>query len=200
MDQFLNAALKEGEVVKWKGTPDPYRLLDEDNKKATITTWVIAIAIAAALSVLYTIYALTGGSVNFQPFVYVLTIGFPLILFIDPIRDMKHINKQLFAITDQRILIFHKNTSTENKALEFRLENIDAIRVDEIESGYSRIRICSPAFGLKPAKTRRSAITGMKDENDKLVAMVFYRLTNSDCDKVCSVLQEKAITIDKGRQ
>ena len=51
----------------------------------------ISIAIAAAMSLLYTFYGLKEGSATgIQPFVYLLTIGFPLMVFVDPIRDAKH--------------------------------------------------------------------------------------------------------------
>ena len=198
MEQFLQAALREGEYVIWQGTPDPYRLLDADNKKATLTTWIISIAIAAGLSVLYTMYALSGDGSSLQPFVYILTIGFPFIGFIDPYRDKRHINAQKMAITDQRVLVFHKSTASENNALEMRLESIDAIRVEEIEPGYSRICIGSPAFGLKHSKKRRCAILGVKDD-DKITALILYRMANSDCAKICSMFQERGVTMDKGQ-
>ena len=199
MDQnesLLENALQEDEKVVWKGNPAPYKLLDADNKKGTLTFWVISIAIAAILSVLYTLYAMSGTE-EIKPIVYVFTIGFPLIAFVDPIRDKAYLVKQLLVVTDRRILIVHKNTNNEDKALSLAIDDIDAIRTEEIEQGFSRIRFCKATFGVENLKLRRMATKGAQDSNEIITGLVFYRIANSDRDLICSVLQNKEISFEK---
>ena len=170
-EEELKLALKEGETVKWKGLPAPYKVMDNDNKKSTAKFFIGAIVVAAALSLLYTYYGLQeSNSTGIQPFVYIMTIGFPLIAFVDPIRDKMHINGQLLVITNQRILIFHKSNPTESKAISINLNDVDKVRIEEIEPGFNRIRFGAAAFGSRNMKLRRNAMLGAKDENDKPIA------------------------------
>ena len=199
MEQFqsyLNESLEEGESIKWQGTPAPSELLSPDNKKTTMRMWIISIVIAAVLSGLYTIYALGDNATAFQPFIYVLTIGFPLIAFIDPIRDLKHINTQFFVVTDKRVFIFHKSTQTENKALVIGFDEIDVVRVEGLEPGYARMRFGSASFESKDVKLHRNATHGAKDKDDKIRGLVFYRLSGSDCNDICPLIKEKGIELE----
>jgi hypothetical protein len=201
MDQFeavLKGLLTKDENVKWAGKPDPYKVLDEDNKKSTMTCWIISIAIAAALSGIYTIFALSGSSTTFQPIIYIFTIGFPLIAFIDPIRDRKQIISQVLAVTDQKVIVAGKNTGgSDNKQPALKLQDIDIVRVEQIESGFSRIRFGSVTFGAQGYKLRRITTGGRRSEGDKVIGLVFYRIDNSDCEKICSILNEKGIRLEK---
>lgn len=193
---FLNESLEEGETVKWQGKPAPSKLLGPDNKKTTLKMWIIAIVIAAVLSGLYTIYALGENATSFQPFIYVLTIGFPMIIFIDPIRDIRHINAQFFVVTDKRIFIFHKSTQTENRALVLSFDEIDTARIEGLEPGFARIRFGSGSFESKGVKLFRNTTQGLKDKEDKLTGLVFYRLSGGDCNDVCPLLKEKGIELE----
>ena len=192
-EKILAGALLEDEKVVWKGSPAPYKLLDEDNKKGTLVFWIIAIAIAGGLSALYTVYIITsgGGLTEIKPIVFVFTIGFPLIVFVDPIRDKSHIGKQLFAITDRRVLIVHKNTNNENKALVYWFSDMDSVRIDTVCEGFSRIRFCSATFEAQNLKLRRAAIMGAFDKNEKLAGLVFYKIADSELGIISSALSDK---------
>ena len=90
MNQYedeLRLALGNSETVKWKGLPAPYKLTDADNKKSTMTFFALSIIVAIVLSILYSVYAIQDATTEIHPFVYVLTIGFPFMFFVDPIRD-----------------------------------------------------------------------------------------------------------------
>ncbi|MCL1896846.1 MAG: hypothetical protein FWG03_09905 [Clostridiales bacterium] len=201
MDQYeaeLKSALKEGEIVRWKGSVAPYRLFDADNKKSTGIIWLISIGIAAVLSILYTVYVLTAQGATFQPFVYFLTIGFPFLGFIDPVRDQKHIAGQLLAVTNQRVMIFHKSTPNENKSIGLGFGQIDKARIEEIESGINRLRLGSATFKSKGLKLRRDAMLGGKDDDDRVIGLVFYQLKGKDCADICMILKENSVAIEKG--
>ena len=193
---FLNESLKEGETVEWQGKPALSKLLSPDNKKTTLTMWIIAIVIAAVLSGIYTVYALSDNAASFQPFIYVLTIGFPLIIFIDPIRDIRHINAQFFVLTDKRIFIFHKSTQTENKAIVLSFDEIDMARIEGLEPGFARIRFGSGSFESKGVKLFRHTTQGAKNKEDKLIGLVFYRLSGNDCNDICHLLKEKGVELE----
>ncbi|MCL2111010.1 MAG: hypothetical protein FWH32_01895 [Clostridiales bacterium] len=185
------SVIREGETLIWKGKTSRYELLDEDNKKGTLLIWIASAAVAIVLVIMYAVFTADLAFAPEQAVIYAMLVGFPLIFFVDPIRDRAAISKQILMVTDKRIIIFHKSTNTESGALSMNIANIDNVRVEKKEPGFGRILFGSATFEAKGLKLRRMSIVGAHDKDDKLAGMVYYRLPESDIAIICSALNRE---------
>lgn len=190
-EELLKAVLAKDEIVKWSATPKPYSVLNEENKKSTILFWVIAAVVLLVLNIAYIALCAADDAVEFMPGVLVVTIGVPLFLFINPIRDKAHIAKQLTAITDKRAIVFHKSSKEQSIAIE----EIDDVRIEQsTDAGYCHVCIGSAVTDAPAAKLRHFAIMGKRDSDDKCVGLVFYHLEESDGKRAVELLNASAAT------
>jgi hypothetical protein len=190
-EELLKDILAKDETVKWSATPKPYSVLNEENKKSTIFAWIVAVAVLLVLNIAYFALCAADESVEFMPGVLILTIGMPLFMFINPIRDKAHITKQLMAITDKRALVFHNS----NKGQSVALEEIDAVHVEpSTDAGCCHVRIGSAVINAPAKKLRHFAIMGKRDDDEKCVGLVFYHLDESDGKRAYDMLNPNAAT------
>jgi hypothetical protein len=190
-EELLKGILAKDETVKWSATPKPYSILNEENKSATIRLWIIAAVVLLVLNIAYIALCVTDDAVEFMPGVLVVTIGVPVFIFVNPIRDKMHITKQLAAITDKRVIVFHKS----NKEQSIAIEEVDAVHTEpSTDAGCCHMRIGSAVTDAPASKLRRFAIMGKRDNEDKCVGLVFYHLDKSDGNRAYDILDAYAST------
>jgi hypothetical protein len=172
-EELLKGTLAPDETLQWSATPKPYSILNGENKKSTVRFWIIAVALLLLLNISYIAFCIADDTVEFMAGALVVTVGVPLFLFINPLRDEMHIAKQLLAITNKRALIFHKS----NKELSLPIEEVDEVRVESsTDAECSHVRIGSASVAAPAGKLRSIAILGKRDNDDKCVGLVFYHM------------------------
>jgi hypothetical protein len=172
-EELLKDILAKDEVLEWTATPKPYSILNDENKKSTMLFWIIAAVLLLALNIAYIAFCALDETAEFMAGVLVVTVGVPLFLFINPIRDEKHIAKQLLAITNKRAIVFHKS----NKELSLPFDAIGAVGIEaSVDAECSHIRIGAPVANAPVKKLRNFAIIGKRDNNDKCIGLVFYHV------------------------
>ncbi|MDR1247459.1 MAG: hypothetical protein LBK57_10660 [Clostridiales Family XIII bacterium] len=192
-EELLKSVLAKDETVKWSAKPEPYSITNEENKKSTFMLWAVAAAALVILNVAYIAVCVIGDAVDFKIGVLIITVGVPVFMFVNPLRDEMHIAKQITAITNKRLLVYHKS----GKVLSVSVEDIDEVKLEEsTDAGRCHLRICSAAVIAPPGKLRSIAISGKLDKDDKCVGLIFYHIDAQEgaraYDVVNSLLSERS--------
>jgi len=182
---LLDDALGEGEILRWAGVTQPFSLLDDQNKKRTMMIWIIAAALLIAMTGGY-IIASAANEFQVKAIVFIFTVGIPLLVFVDPIRDKKQALEQIYAITDRRVITCHKNVNSQDKVYSLILKDVreqNSIRSIPGLDGNRHICFGQGLENAKPEKLLKIAISGKTDKEDKLIGLVFYNMSEEDAQK-----------------
>ncbi|MDR1796835.1 MAG: hypothetical protein LBR44_05225 [Clostridiales Family XIII bacterium] len=183
MKELLDEALAEGEALRWAGVSQPFKLLDGPNRRRTLVFWGVAIAVLLFLTVGYLVVCGVRG-IEVKPPVFLFTVGIPALIFVDPIRDYRQVLGQIYAVTNRRALICHKNINTPDKTRSLPIESIDRVQRLAAFPGNQHILVGSALDGAPASKLMRISGNGKLDKEDRLVGLVFYNLTEEDSAKV----------------
>ncbi|MDR2132833.1 MAG: hypothetical protein LBP30_05740 [Clostridiales Family XIII bacterium] len=187
-EELLKDVLAKDEVPEWTATPKPYSIFNDENKKSTMLFWTIAAVLLLALNIAYIAFCVLDEAAEFMAGVLVVTVGVPLFLFINPIRDEKHIAKQLLVITNKRAIVFHKS----NKELSLPFESIGAVNIEtSTDAECSHIRVGASVADAPARKLRGFAIMGKRDDDDKCIGFVFYHVDAREGKLAYDILREK---------
>jgi hypothetical protein len=187
-EELLKGILVKDEVIKWAAKPRPYSVTNEENKKSTYTFWIVAAATLVILNVAYIAFC-AAGSADFKAGVLVITVGVPLFLFINPLRDEWHIAKQVLAITNKRVLVYHAS----NKEFYVRLEDVDAVGLREsTDPGRRHLVVCSAALNAPAKKLRGIAISGKRDKEDRCIGVAFYHIDAEEAARAHEIISAAA--------
>jgi hypothetical protein len=175
-DELLNGILAKDETVKWTATPQPYSIMNEENKRATVMFWIIATAVLLILNIAYIALCAADDAVDFKIGVLIVTVGIPVFLYINPLRDEMYIAKQLLVITNTRVMICHKS----GKELHIDIENIKTVSLEKsADAERCHIKI-GAAVDAPTGKLRKIAVSGKHDNDDKCTGLVFYHMDTQD--------------------
>jgi hypothetical protein len=187
-NELLKDILAKDEIVEWSATPKPYSVLNGENKQSTVLLWIIAAALFLILNIAYIALCVSDETMDFMIGVLLVTVGVPAFMCVNPLRDEMHIAKQLLAITNKRVIIFHKS----NKELSVPIEEIDAVHIEaSTDAGYSHVRIGSSVAAVPAKKLRSLAIVGKSDDDDKCIGLVFYHVDAHEGETAYDALRAK---------
>lgn len=169
----LKEELLEGEVIEWKGRPEPFPLIVPARKKALMLRWIICAACAVILSAAYIYMALTvenGADFNFVvELVILLLFGYVALI---PIMDRnKIIKKCKYYITDRRVIV----AVADKDVFALSRKGIKLIFVPG-ESGCVNVLFGS-AVNIPARKAMLTAIMPVKDEKgEEITGIEFYNI------------------------
>ena len=188
----LKQYLDKDEIIKWGGPSQPYSILDESNKKSTVKSWTLATLLAVLFNGGYYMLCLVQ-NMEFKALFLIFSVGIPLFVFMNPIFDKNNLKKQLYAITNKRVIVY----TYGNDPQILLLDKVDAVRVEKASSGsFCHMRLGSATFKTPTEKLRSLAIKGVYDDvNNKKVhtGLIFYNLGLTDSEAVCSLLNPQTV-------
>ncbi|MCL2009005.1 MAG: hypothetical protein FWG71_00475 [Synergistaceae bacterium] len=184
----LDKFLEEGEVIRWSGTPQPYRLFDETHKTSTIIS--LSWALVWGILLMGGYYALTASQGHgMGKGVTAICVIISLIFAWGPITDKNNVKKLLYAITDKRGIVVSSGSET---ACALRIADIDDLRVEKSKGGNCHVRLGSSVFKASAGKLPGLAFRGEFDmeNNEKIYkGLVFYNITPDDEKAICNLLK-----------
>jgi hypothetical protein len=185
--EALGDLLSEGESLKWSGFPQAYSITGGENRQSTLTMWIVAAVLLLFLNIGYAILCSSENSADFEPFALIFTIGIPLFVFVNPIRDRSYIKNQIYALTDRRAIVCNKS----NKEMSLPIGIIDSVRVEKSSGeGCCHVALGSPATGAPTSKFRKIALSGKRDKDDSCIGIVFYNINARDGDTIRGIINE----------
>lgn len=180
----LDKALKDGEIVIWKGKPENYKILDKTNRPVFIKRCVICVVICVAVELLY--LWLTRIS-NADLLVWLMVVIFVAcaaspILFLLRSRKLK---KGIYAATNYRLITFADQVVgvTYNRIKEY------SFKMDP--DGHTSLLCGKKGVSSKPGKWRELALFGNPDDNGTGPCEKFAFYAISKPDEIRKVLSEK---------
>ena len=184
--------LDNDETVRWTGKPQSYSVLDETNKTSTLKNWFLAAILAALLNGGYYMLCISSG-LDFKMLFLVFSIGVPLFVFMNPIFERNGVKKQIYAITNKKVITYSEGADPQILALD----KIDAVRVEKAAGSNCHMRLGSSTFNTPTGKLRTSTIKGIYDDdsNNKkyYTGLIFYNLGITDSEAVCGLLNPQTI-------
>lgn len=188
MDEKLKKILKRNEEVQWMGQPEKTPLLSGKAGKNILLRWIMCVALAIVLTLVYWIYSSNHDSTEFSAIMLLFTVGIPVAIAWGPIGENMELNKMHYIITDQRIIMYHGK-------INFFMDRsrIDEIRVRILENGASSIYIGKKTFDVKDSKIRYIAGHGISehiDDDNVIVGSILYNVKGAD--RICELFAGQA--------
>ena len=188
-NETLNKCLEEGEVIRWSGAPQPYKLFDETHKTSTLIylCWALAWGILL-VGGYYWLSASQGQEIKKGVMFFCAII--PVMVAWGPLTDRKNVKKLSYAVTDKRAIVVYSESSTP---YSMRIADIDKVQAEKTANGNSHIRVGSPVFKVAARKLPSLAFRGDFDTkgSDKIfTGLVFYNVTAEDEKAVCNLLKQ----------
>lgn len=171
MEKRLQAALLEGEQVRWSGRPAKFRLMQSAYRSATVLTWLMSVCVillvAYFLAPYYFDHALTGNML-LAAAVMVLMAA---MLSVRPLLDKRALEREtLYAITDRRIIAIVKD-----EVMVLPAENGLPLAVKGWDGGCANLYF-GKAVQVPVYKSRVYAMSGVREYTDELDGVVFYHV------------------------
>jgi hypothetical protein len=183
----FDRVLDKDESLEWVGKAEPFKAVDEANKKSMNMRWLLCGALAVVLTAAYIIYVSMSG-IAMQIVVPIVTICVPLFAAIRPILDSGTIKRKLiFAMTNKRAIVFVSETNYSS----MNLDKIDEVKIIDKGNGIGHVVFGSVAMNIPEAKLRYLALAPKSDYvNDEKVieGMVFYNV--AEIKKIKSMLDK----------
>jgi hypothetical protein len=203
IDSDLEKWLDEGEAVQWSGSPQPYGLLDEGHKTATLISWFWAAAWGIFLVGGY--YALCiSRNLEIKTSAMVICAIVPLFIFWSPTGDKNRIKKLRYAITNKRILVVAAGSTGSDKPCTLPLTAIGTVRVEKAGKETCNLRLGPSTFRASARKLPALAIRGNFDtnaNNERIYnGLVFYNIINGDGEAAGDLLKPYAVIEGDARQ
>ena len=170
---LLLKELAEGENIVWKGAPETFPLMSEENKGGLTRRWICCIVAAVAVVAVFIAFQFSErDDLN----LWVLIIALIAIVYFAllPLVDRNNIYKKCrYYITDRRVIVHYGDRDIfALPRTGLRSEIISA------EDGCVHVLLGS-CIGLSGKKRRVSAFVPKKDENDNICGMVLYNVEDS---------------------
>lgn len=165
--------LKDDETVLWTGRPEPFKLVNETNKKSLTLRWIICGALFVLLTVLYTVFTV-GSPAGFKPAVVIVLVIIFGYLMLAPVLDHNKAQKKCqYIVTDKRVLsAIGDNAVYAVGRAGLKLKAVPA------EAGCVHLLFGAAADKLSASKYMVKALVPIKAEGggDEIVGLVFYNV------------------------
>lgn len=183
-DVFQNN-LEKGETINWMEYPQPFRLVEEDNKKSLYLRWILTPVIAILLIVICIILAQTQNRIMYLIVFPAIMIAAAFCVCLKPMLDA-HIlrNNRTYIITDRRVILVKSGNF-----YSLPLEKINEVRFVRRKNGYEDVIFGKPALQKPYTKVRKLAISPIEKPNGPMGAIIggaFYNI--SDAEKIKTLL------------
>ena len=164
--------LAEGENIVWKGMPEAFPMVTEENKKALTSRWLVCIVVAVALIVVYLAAFMGRGSTVMWFFIILLlVVGYVAIM---PLTDKNNVYKKCkYFLTDRRAILHYG----DNEIFVMPLAGLNVAYIPA-EEGCVTVELGS-TVGMKNGKHRSAAFVPKKDDNDNICGFVIYNVADS---------------------
>lgn len=171
--------LDPGESVEWTGKPEPFHVMEPNNKKALYLRWILSAVIGVILIVLYSVYSSVRSDMEFMIIVPLIIAAVVVFIIIRPVADARTImKKRTYAVTSQRVLVYEN----ENTHPSMPLDGIDQVRFIRKEGGTADVVFGSAVSTRWPNSLRSAAVVSEKnpEKSNQIEGMVFYNVKNSE--------------------
>ena len=186
--EMFSKILKEGETMRWSGTPRPYGLFDETHKTSTLISLCWALAWGILLVGGYYALSVSQGQEIRKGVMFFCAI-IPIMVACGPITDKGNIKKLRYPVTDKRLIITSAGETGKECAMD--VTDVDEWRVEKTANGNCHVRIGSKIFKASARKLISLATHGDYDMkgNDKIYkGLVLYNLSAEDGDTIYNIL------------
>ena len=181
-NERLKGALREGEELKWSGSPKDISVLGTASKGKIMLLWIVAAAWIAA-SLLYCMPKMieTGDTGAHMIIVMLLIDCIPLLMISMPFADRRILGQEtIYAITNCRVMVLYKERTismpldqARNAEVRMRGNNLGSILIGD-------------AAGKSESSLRSIALKGI-DRKNTITGMVLYHV--DDPQKVLGILK-----------
>lgn len=179
--------LDKDESLEWVGKAEPFKTVDETNKKSMNLRWLVCGVIAVVLTAAYITYVSMSG-IPMQIVVPIVTIVVPLFAAVRPMLDSGTIRRKLiFAMTNKRAIVFVSETNYSSMGLD----KIDEVKIIDKGNGIGHVVFGSAAMEVPEHKLRHLALAPKSEYvNDEktIEGMVFYNI--AEVKKIKSMLDK----------
>ncbi len=166
--------LAEDEKMLWKGAPEAFPLMSEENKKGLTRRWIICIVAAVVVVAGFIVLnAVSAAGLNG----WVLAVALLIVAYFAflPVVDRGNVYKKCkYYITDRRVILYYADRDVfglPRTGLKHEITNA--------ENGCIHIDLGS-CVGLKGKKRRVAAFSPKKDDDDKINGFVMYNIADTD--------------------
>ena len=171
-NQNLIKELEEGEKVLWKGAPEAFPLMTEDNKKSITSRWLGCIIAAVVLIALYLVISMGTEGVS----VWLLILLLVVVAYVAglPLVDRSKVYKKCkYYITNRRVILHFD----EKEIVSLPIAGLKADFVSA-EEGCVHVDL-GACVGIKGKKRRVASFVPKKDANDHVSGFVIYNVADS---------------------
>lgn len=169
----LTKELAADEKVIWKGAPETFPLMTEDNKKGLTTRWLVSIILAVVFIALYIVLsAKASDGINAWLLILVL-LGVAYFAFL-PIMDKNNVYKKCkYYITDRRVIL-------ELAERDYFSLPLTGLKKDIVPAEEGCIHVdLGACAGIAAAKRRICALLPRKDDKNNVCGFVLYNVEDS---------------------
>ncbi len=176
MEEKLNAYLKKGEKVLWKGQPEQFPLLDEGSKTGILRKWVLTVVVAAGLIAGY----IPNHAASEMGFVVGVLVCAAVLMAL-PFIEMRGLMRCRYWITDQRVIQMTK----DGLFYSMDLADVDDLSIVKGKSVKDSLAVGSASFKEAQKYIRWRASHPMEDPEaikgrDCVDGMVMYNIGNAE--------------------
>ena len=165
--------LAEDEKIVWKGAPETFPLMTEENKGGLTKRWLGCIVVAVAL-IVGMLVMLLGTERGGNPWVFIIVLLGVIWYACMPMLDRGKIMKKCkYYITDRRVIL-------ESDGRDYFSIPLAGVKSEIIpaEEGCVHVNL-GCCQGIVGKKRRVAAFTPKKDENDNICGFVIYNVADS---------------------
>lgn len=167
--------LLEGEQILWESGANQFKIQEKPFSAWNLAYWIALAAVIIIYAVTYIPFAMASGS----SFISIILIGcviafIPAILTYNSIHDCSTIiNRLQYVITDKRALVVNKD-----QYISMELAPDTPFKVEERPDG-NQILFLGSTTKSKLFQSRKLAVTGEKNGQNKYQGLVFYSISNA---------------------
>ena len=186
----LDKALKDGEIVLWKGKPEKYKILDKTYKPVFIRRCLINAAICVAVELAYYWFAYTSSADILVWLMIAIFVAFAVSPILFLLRSRK-LRKFIYAATNYRLI----TVSEQVIGVTYKRITEYSFKVDR--DGHTSLLCGKDGTSSKPGKWREIALFGNPDDTGVGPCEKFAFYAVSKPDELRKVLSEKIKVMEK---
>ena len=176
MDKRLNEYLKDGECIRWQGSPERFELLERSYRIRVLGQWILSVLICGGTLAIY-----LAMDTEKNTGVIALLALVALVLIASPLVEQRNLRGQHYWITNQRVILMCRDHSF----FYIPLQNVDVCKVVKNQTEWPCLAIGSAILEDVDKQLRWRAChpkveTEVKNAGDCAVGMIFYGIKNAD--------------------
>ncbi len=171
---FDNIRLPD-EEIQWVGRVQDFPLVSQENRTALLIRWIVCAVLAAALSILYPVWAVRSGNDYNVILSILIVIVFAYVAVLMPLLDRKSLQKAAYCVTNKRVMVF----MGDRPAVAL---NRAELRSRRVPAGGGCVHVLfGAAVDIKPSKYRITTIVPITDSTGNIpTGTIFYNVKEKD--------------------